>query len=96
MEKETDFIIRKLQHYIDNFETLTDDELKQSHYLVLHKANEHMNKYVEMINEVQDQNKVLIEQNNQLGDLVRLYRDFIKDSRLTKRFELYSKGKEVI
>lgn len=96
MEKETDFIIRKLQHYIDNYSNLTDDELKQSHYLVLHKANEHMNKYVELIKEVQNQNEELLEDNNQLGDMVRLYRSFIKDSGLTKRFELYSKGKDVI
>lgn len=94
--ENNEFIIKKLHCYIENFDNLTDEEIRQSNYFVLHAANNQINQVTKMVKETHDQNKVLIEQNNQLGDLVRLYRDFIKDSRLTKRFELYSKGKEVI
>lgn len=94
--ENNEFIIKKLHCYIENFDNLTDEEIRQSNYFVLHAANNQINQVTEMVKETHDQNKVLIEQNNQLGDLVRLYRDFIRDSRLTKRFELYSKGKEVI
>lgn len=75
---------------------MTEEEIKQSQYLVLYKANEQMNKYFELINEVREQNKILIIQNQQLKKITEHYKNFIKDSNLTKRFELYSKGKEAI
>lgn len=75
---------------------MTEEEIKQSQYLVLYKANEQMNKYFELINEVREQNKILIIQNQQLKKIIEHYKNFIKDSNLTKRFELYSKGKEAI
>lgn len=91
-----DFVLKKLQYYLVNFENLTEEEIKQSQYLVLYKANEQMNKYFELINEVREQNKILIIQNQQLKKITEHYKNFIKDSNLTKRFELYSKGKEAI
>lgn len=91
-----DFVLKKLQYYLVNFENLTEEEIKQSQYLVLYKANEQMNKYFELINEVREQNKILIIQNQQLKKIIEHYKNFIKDSNLTKRFELYSKGKEAI
>lgn len=84
-----DFVTKKLEYYIKNFDDLTNEEIKQSQYLILHKANEHMNRYYELVKEVQEQNRKLIKQ-------IKHYESFIKDSGLTKRFELYSKGKGVI
>ena len=55
-----------------------------------------MNKYFELINEVREQNKILIKQNQQLKKVIEHYKNFIKDSNLTKRFKFYSKGKEAI
>jgi len=83
--------MRKLKYYIENFEHLTEEEIKQSHYLVLHKTHEQMNRYANLINEVNKQNGEIIEHNNQLADMIRLYRSFIKASGLSKQFELYSK-----
>lgn len=91
-----DFVLKKLKYYLENFESLTDEERKQSQYLVLYKANEQMNKYFELINEVREQNKILIKQNQQLKKVIEHYKSFIKDSNLTKRFKFYSKGKEAI
>jgi len=88
MEK-VDFVIKKLNYYLENFENLTDEELKQSNYFVLYKANEQINTLLSLVQESQ-------EQNNELKELVQHYRNFIKYSNLTKRFELYSKRKEVI
>ena len=94
--KNTDFIIKKLNYYLENFDNLTDEEIKQSNYFVLYKANEHIARLTEMAKEVQEQNKMILDQNDHLSCLVLHYRNFIKDSSLTKRFELYSKRKDVI
>ena len=88
MEK-VDFVIKKLNYYLENFESLTDEELKQSNYFVLYKANEQINTLLSLVQESQ-------EQNNELKELVQHYKNFIKDSNLTNRFELYSRRKEVI
>lgn len=88
MEK-VDFVIKKLNYYLENFENLTDEELKQSNYFVLYKANEQINTLLSLVQESQ-------EQNNELKELVQHYKNFIKDSNLTNRFELYSRRKEVI
>lgn len=94
--ENNDFVIKKLQYYLENFEGLSDAEMKQANYFVLYKANEQININIEMNAEIQEQNERILEQNHDLKDTVLHYRQFIEDSRLTKRFELYCKGKEVI
>jgi len=85
---KSDFVTKKLRYYIENFNSLTDEEIKQSQYFVLYKANEHMNKYQKLIKEVQEQNQELIK-------VIDHYEGFIRDSGLTKKFEFYSRGKQV-
>lgn len=96
MMESNDYILKKLRYYLDNFDNLTDEEIKQSNYFVLYKANEQINRLTELVSEVQNQNEEILEQNDHLKDLLLHHRNFIKDSRLAKRFELYSKGKDVI
>lgn len=80
---KSDFVTKKLRYYIENFNSLTDEEIKQSQYLVLYKANEHMNKYQELIKEVQEQNQELIK-------VIECYERFIKDAGIAKEFEFYA------
>ena len=55
MEK-VDFVIKKLNYYLENFESLPDDELKQSNYFVIYKANEQINTLLSLVQESQEQN----------------------------------------
>lgn len=94
--KGTDYVIRKLKHYLDNFDDLTDEEIRQSNYFVLYKANEHIKRSTETIDYLIEQNEEILKRYNDLAVTMAHYENFINDSGLAKRYELYCKGKEVI
>jgi len=94
--KKLDFISKKLSYLLENFESLTDEEIRQSHYLVLYKTRKQINECLEMIETSNKQNEQIIKENLHLQEVIDHYEQFIKVSGLTKRFEFYSQKKDVI
>ncbi|WP_121615252.1 hypothetical protein [Virgibacillus halodenitrificans] len=91
-----EFITRKLNQLIDNYENLSQHEQSEAMQFVLKLNNQYFREYCEMIDRMNDICNKLKEQNNELTKDIRFYQSFIKENKLNSRYAFYCKQKGVI
>ncbi|MDY7044394.1 hypothetical protein RVS70_09270 [Virgibacillus sp. M23] len=91
-----EFITRKLNHLIKNYDSLNEQEQSQAMQFVLKLNNQYFREYCEMIDRMNDICDKLTDRNNRLTEDVEFYQSFINDNNLNSRYAFYCKQKGVI
>lgn len=93
---KTNFIQRKLEHYINNIDNMNDEEVTQAQLFVLTTCKHHFEKMDELINLTNKTNEETLELIKEKESDIEFYQSFIQDNNLGKRYQFYCKQKGVI
>ena len=94
--KEANFILSKIQQYLNDFDSMNEQEKADSMHFVLNVQKHQLQEALKLINRTQELNESLHLENEELKEDVQFYQSFIQDNNLGKRYQFYCKQKGVI